>query len=115
MKFIELINGKKTRRKLPSGRRKVVFYRDGSKCRYCGKKVEYHKFHLDHAHPVKPRDGRYGGNDYVFNIVTACANCNLKRSNNENIQPNDIALWRQLYQFWLILKYEDWPKLEDFT
>ncbi len=115
MKLIELIDGKKTRRQLPSSRRKVVSYRDGHRCRYCSDKVEYKDIELDHVVPVKPRDGRHGGNDYVFNIVASCRTCNRKRSNNEDIQPKDIELWRQLYQFWLIFKYEDWPKLKDFT
>lgn len=115
MKLTELFDGKKTRRSLPSSRRQVVYYRDGGRCRYCTKKVMYTTFHLDHVVPVKPRDGRHGGNDYVFNIVTSCPKCNRSRSNNENIQPNDIPFWRKVYQFWLIVEKEDWPRLRDFT
>lgn len=109
MKFIELINGKKERRYISYKRKTIIYKRDGGRCRYCRKKVKRNNFHADHINPVS-----YHGNDYVFNLCTACVTCNRRRSNNIKIQPRKISIFRKLYQFYLILKYGDFPSIEDF-
>lgn len=56
-----------------------IFERDNFKCVYCGRtSVEDGiKLHLDHIHPKSK-----GGEDKAMNLVTACQDCNLSKSNN---------------------------------
>jgi len=102
--------GKKSRRRMPSRRRKVVYYRDGCRCRYCGRFVTYRDYHIDHIKPVS-----YGGNDYVFNLACACASCNLSRGNKHWIKPEPLGIFRTLFGLVLIIMYMDLPGIEDFT
>lgn len=52
-----------------------VFKRDGFKCAYCGATPNDGPLHVDH---VDPKAG--GGSDDPANLVTACAACNLGKS-----------------------------------
>jgi 5-methylcytosine-specific restriction endonuclease McrA len=99
----------KTRRRISSERRKIVYERDGKRCRYCGKLVDYIDFHLDHVHPRVE-----WGNDYVFNLVASCPECNLRKGRRTDIVPKPLEKWRQIYGIYLIVKYKDYPKVEDF-
>lgn len=55
-----------------------VFSRDGFRCRYCGADAEESTLHADHRHPVSR-----GGETTLENLVTACADCNLGKSDSE--------------------------------
>lgn len=100
---------KKTRRKMPSNRRKIIFKRDGKKCRYCGVQLEYETFHVDHILPVS-----HFGDDYVFNLCASCPDCNLKKGANKDIVPKPLSFVNKLYEIYLILKYKDYPSLDDY-
>jgi len=52
-----------------------VFKRDSFKCQYCGKCAPEVILHVDHIDPVS----KGGGND-IMNLVTACVDCNLGKS-----------------------------------
>jgi len=99
----------KQRRGISSKRRQIVYNRDGGKCRYCGKRLPYHEFHLDH---IKPR--YWWGNDYVFNLCLSCPKCNMDKGANKNIVPKPLGFDRKIYEIVLIIKYKDFPKFEDF-
>lgn len=99
----------KTRRKIKSNRRQLIYERDGHKCRYCDKIVEYHKFHADH---INPRSN--WGNDYVFNLCVSCPECNLSKGSDASIVPEPLSFVKRIYEIYLIVKYNDYPKLEDY-
>jgi 5-methylcytosine-specific restriction endonuclease McrA len=63
---------------LPRGLRFRVLARDDFRCRYCGRPAASPDvvLHVDH---VVPRAA--GGGDDPANLVTACADCNLGKSN----------------------------------
>jgi hypothetical protein len=52
-----------------------ILMRDGFRCIYCGAEPNEARLHVDHKHP-KAR----GGGDDAENLVTACADCNLGKS-----------------------------------
>jgi len=52
-----------------------IFKRDGFRCVYCGATPLTVALHVDHVEPVAG-----GGGNETFNLVTACANCNLGKS-----------------------------------
>jgi 5-methylcytosine-specific restriction endonuclease McrA len=54
--------------------RRKAYSRDKSLCRYCGKLVGS-DFHLDHIIPKS-----IGGTNDSDNLATACANCNLRKT-----------------------------------
>lgn len=108
--FIDLVDGKKKRRYIPLRRRKIIYKRDLGCCRYCGNAVSFKKFHADHIKPVS-----YNGNDYVFNLATACKDCNLKRSNKFWVEPNKINTIQKILELILIIWYRDVPSIKDFT
>jgi hypothetical protein len=59
-----------------SGLRFKVFLRDGFRCRYCGLCVDDGAvLHVDHVYPKSK-----GGEDTLENLVTACVDCNLGKS-----------------------------------
>lgn len=107
--LIDLVDGKKTRRRIPSSRRKIIYKRDFKRCRYCKKRVDYRTFHADHIKPVS-----YGGNDYVFNLATSCPDCNMSRSNKVWIRPKKLSFIQEVYEKFLIVWYLDIPSVKDF-
>lgn len=107
--LLELVDGKKQRRRIQSNRRKIIWYRDGKKCRYCGKKLNYRTFHVDHVLPVY-----HNGNDYVFNLCASCPGCNLDKGANKRIVPKKLSIFRKIYGLYLIFKYRDFPNIKDF-
>lgn len=50
----------------------LVFRRDGYTCVYCGAMPPQVQLHVDHIRPVAS-----GGTNAIWNLVTACAPCNL--------------------------------------
>lgn len=52
-----------------------VFKRDSFKCQYCGKCAPDVILHVDHIDPVSK-----GGDNNIMNLVTACIDCNLGKS-----------------------------------
>jgi 5-methylcytosine-specific restriction endonuclease McrA len=107
--FLQAIDGKKERRRIPSNRRKIVYKRDGKRCRYCHAPVKYHLFHLDHIKPVY-----HTGHDYVTNLCVACESCNMKKGANKRIKPPPLPFWRKIYGILLIIWFRDYPRPIDF-
>lgn len=54
-----------------------IFKRDNFTCNYCGKKSPEIKLEVDHIVPVS-----IGGTDDIFNLTTACFECNRGKSDN---------------------------------
>jgi len=52
-----------------------VFKRDSFTCQYCGKSAPEVILHVDHINPVSK-----GGKNAVINLITACQDCNLGKS-----------------------------------
>jgi hypothetical protein len=63
------------RKALSEKTRFEVFKRDGFKCSYCGRSAPEVLLHVDHIEPVAK-----GGTNDIFNLVTACADCNAGKS-----------------------------------
>ena len=65
-----------------------VLKRDGFRCRYCGITAVAVALHVDHVVAVAS-----GGTDDPINLVTACASCNLGKSDvgldESRISPGD--------------------------
>ena len=55
-----------------------VFKRDGFKCQYCGRSAPDVLLHIDHIKPLA-----HGGDNSIFNLITACADCNLGKGARE--------------------------------
>lgn len=57
-----------------------VLKRDGFKCNYCGRNPHEDnvKLHVDHIQPLSK-----GGSNNIDNLVTACEECNIGKSNKE--------------------------------
>lgn len=75
--------------------RKKVFDMFGGKCAYCGKKIEYDNFHVDHIVPKKA-----GGHKDPDNVFPSCPDCNNFKCDRsieefreriENIMSENIA------------------------
>lgn len=60
---------------LPKRLRFEIFKRDAFTCMYCGRKAPDALLHVDHVNPVSK-----GGTDDPLNLVTACDQCNLGKS-----------------------------------
>jgi hypothetical protein len=56
----------------------AVFARDSFTCRYCGRQSDQIELHIDHIIPVSK-----GGTNDEANLITACAECNLGKSDKE--------------------------------
>jgi Holliday junction resolvasome RuvABC ATP-dependent DNA helicase subunit len=65
--------GAEGREPIPDWMRRAVLDRDQGICRYCGQRAM--TLHLDHVVPVSQ-----GGRSTVANLVTTCAECNLKKA-----------------------------------
>lgn len=66
----------KSNRNISSRVRFEVFVRDKYTCQYCGRKGPDVQLHVDHKHPVS-----LGGSNVLENLITACSECNLGKSN----------------------------------
>jgi len=65
-----------TRKNISKRIRFEVFKRDSFTCQYCGKSAPDVILHADHIHPVSR-----GGKNGITNLITACQDCNLGKSN----------------------------------
>lgn len=63
-------------RNLSRRMRFAVLYRDGFICQYCGRKPPEVTLHVDHRNPFS-----LGGENSMENLLTACSECNLGKSN----------------------------------
>lgn len=62
-----------------------VLNRDSFTCQYCGQKAPNVELHVDH---VIPRSK--GGLSSIDNLVTACQDCNLGKSNHLLLTENNL-------------------------
>lgn len=65
----------KNSRSLPLNLRFEVLNRDNFTCRYCGQSAPKVELHVDHIIPVSK-----GGENSLNNLITACQDCNLGKS-----------------------------------
>ncbi|MBK8464711.1 MAG: HNH endonuclease [Chloracidobacterium sp.] len=65
-----------TPRTLSRRLRFAVLFRDGFTCQYCGRKPPEVSLHIDHRNPVS-----LGGEHSMENLLAACSECNLGKSN----------------------------------
>ena len=81
------VSNKRRRGNVPAGLRFRILRRDGFCCLYCGRspRKDDIKLHVDHIQPVKQ-----GGPTVETNLVTACQDCNLGKS--------DIVLSKSLIE-----------------
>lgn len=63
------------RKSLPAQTRFSVLSRDRFTCRYCSRSAPEVELQIDHVKPVAD-----GGSNELENLVTACADCNLGKS-----------------------------------
>lgn len=63
-------------RNLSRRMRFAVLYRDGFTCQYCGRKPPEVTLQVDHRNPFS-----LGGEHSMENLLTACSECNLGKSN----------------------------------
>ena len=70
------------REPIPDWMRRAVLDRDRGICRYCGQRAM--TLHLDHVVPVSQ-----GGHSTVANLVTTCAECNLKKA---GLTPDEAGM-----------------------
>jgi 5-methylcytosine-specific restriction endonuclease McrA len=78
-------------------RRLVVFNKYKSKCAYCGIKIEYSKFHIDHIEPrQRGLHPSLRGSNKLYNLNPSCISCNISKS------TFSIEKWRKE----LDLKYD---------
>ena len=63
-----------------------ILARDGFRCRYCGRSAPDVELHVDHLRP-----SALGGGDDAGNLVTACGDCNLGKSDRA-LSPAGEAL-----------------------
>lgn len=68
-----------------------VFKRDSFACQYCGAKAPEAVLHVDHINPVSN-----GGDNEIINLVTACQDCNLGKS--DRLLDDDSAIMKQREQ-----------------
>jgi len=65
-------------------KRKIVFDKYNGKCAYCGCKIEYTNFHVDHIIALNRgyhRDEIEKGSGKVENLNPSCISCNSSKSN----------------------------------
>lgn len=75
------------RKPLSKRTRFEVFKRDAFTCQYCGRTPPDVVLHCDHIEPVAE-----GGGDEITNLVTACIDCNLGKSDVPlSVVPESLA------------------------
>lgn len=74
------------RKKLSKSLRFEVFKRDSFSCVYCGRSAPDVVLHVDHVVPVSK-----GGTNEITNLVTACSDCNLGKSNRKLDDKSMVA------------------------
>ena len=80
----------KTRTPLPHKLRKLVYYRDFARCRYCHDYTWWDGYECDHIKAFSR-----GGSDHIWNLAAACESCNqTKRAKKA------IGKWKPRGIFW---------------
>ena len=74
---MDKIDIKPKRKNIPKSVRFEVFKRDSFKCQYCGNSAPEVVLHVDHIKAVSK-----GGQNDIFNLITACQPCNAGKSDN---------------------------------
>jgi len=86
---------------IPAGLRRLVVFRAGNRCEYCGLAQEGQEatFHIDH---IVPRAA--GGTTTTGNLALACVSCSLrKESRRSGVDPRTkrtIPLFNPRRQLW---------------
>jgi len=62
----------------PRNVRRLVWYRDGARCHYCGRPVEFAEMTADHVVPHSR-----GGKTVLENLVCCCKPCNSAKRDRE--------------------------------
>jgi 5-methylcytosine-specific restriction endonuclease McrA len=96
--------------------RRNIFYRDKSRCQYCGKIFVQRDLNLDHVVPLSQ-----GGRSGWTNVVTACVPCNSRKGNRTPAeagmrlvrQPRKPAGHPLLRATWLGRYHEEWRTFLD--
>lgn len=96
--------------------RRNVFYRDKSRCQYCGKVFPQRELNLDHVVPLSK-----GGKSYWGNVVTACIACNSRKGGRTPLEagmqlvrkPVKPAGHPVLRSGWLGCCHEEWRTFLD--
>ena len=96
--------------------RRNIFYRDRSRCQYCGRVFAQRDLNLDHVVPLSR-----GGRSEWTNVVTACLPCNSKKGNRLPDEAG-MALVRRprkpaghplLRASWISRFHEEWKTFLD--
>ena len=74
---MDKIDIKPKRKNIPKSVRFEVFKRDSFKCQYCGNSAPEVVLHVDHIKAVSK-----GGQNDIFNLITACQPCNAGKGDN---------------------------------
>lgn len=72
--------------KLPPGLRIRILERDGYRCIYCGSTPRQAYLHVDHVVPAS-----HGGSNDPTNLVTACGDCNMGKSDRQLALPEGFT------------------------
>jgi 5-methylcytosine-specific restriction endonuclease McrA len=96
--------------------RRNIFYRDKSRCQYCGKVFPQRELNLDHVVPLSR-----GGRSAWDNVVAACVPCNSRKGNRTPLdagmrlvrRPKKPAGHPVLRASWIGALHEEWRTFLD--
>jgi 5-methylcytosine-specific restriction endonuclease McrA len=74
-------------------KRRIVFFRDRGRCRYCLEKLTCKTFTVDHVVPVSG-----GGSDAFSNLVACCKYCNKFKGNRIVDATMKNEMWMAAYR-----------------
>lgn len=62
-------------------KREIVFKKYNGRCAYCGRKLSYAKFHVDHISPrMRHLPPSMRGSNDISNLNPSCPPCNISKS-----------------------------------
>lgn len=69
------------RKSITKAMRKDIYDMYNGHCAYCGSKIEFDSFHVDHLLPVREIGGKMDNpeNDVVDNLMPSCRSCNMRK------------------------------------
>lgn len=104
---VRLLNRVRRRWKAPKFRKKVLFNRDGWKCGYCGRELNWRTAEIEHIVPKS-----HGGPKSWKNCVTACKQCNKRKADRTPAQAGMKLLIQprepSALHFWDVMKCNSW-------
>lgn len=115
-RVIQLIHYDRVPRRGVRFTRRNVFYRDRSRCQYCGRGFMQRELNLDHVVPLSK-----GGKSTWDNVVTACVACNSRKGSRTPIEAG-MSLVRRPFKpaghpvlraGWLGACHEEWRTFLD--